>query len=140
MGHRPLKQMGRKGFDHVQGAVEIDVHGALDLLVVQVIDLDEGLDDTRVVDEAVDPAVAVDHLLGKGLHLLTIADIQLGHGQVLLLGAYHLGGLFHASQVDVGDGHFSALGQEQAGQLAAHTTTGSGYHDHFLLYVHGEKN
>ncbi len=57
-----LQELGQERLDHMQWAVEVDVHYVSRVLVFQFVDLDEWLDDAGVVDDRVDAAESFDYL------------------------------------------------------------------------------
>ena len=49
MGFRSLQKLGEKRLHHVQWAVEVHIHHMRGVLEAQFIDLDERLNDSRVI-------------------------------------------------------------------------------------------
>ena len=85
VGGGAQQQVGQEGFDHVERAVEIDAHDPLDGLVIQDIQLDKGLDDAGVVDDAVHLTMAGDNLGREGFDSLLIGDVQHVGGEFICL-------------------------------------------------------
>ncbi len=57
MGFWPLKEVGEECFCQEDGAVEINIHDLFSLLKSQVVQSDEWLDDSGVIDEPIHSSV-----------------------------------------------------------------------------------
>ena len=93
--------MGEEGFHHIQGAVEVDVHHAFDGTILHLAHGYEILDDSCIVDEAVDGSEQVHGIGCSLLHCFPVCDVKQHELHVLAFLSGQLLCLLQAFQVDV---------------------------------------
>lgn len=129
--------MRQEGLRAVHHAPEVDVHDAVDVLELHVLDL-AVVGDSGIVEDRVDPA----EMIGDGLRVL---EHRFAFGDVEQL-AVHLRagrldeplGLGETVGVDVADGDLGAALAELDGQFPAHARRGTGDDDDLVAEVlHG---
>lgn len=136
MGFGPGEEMGEERFGHIQRAIEIHVHYPFNCIVAKLLELDERLNDTGVVDQAIHRAMPGDDLSGEGFDRFFIGDVDDVGGEFIFVIASQVNGFFEGGFVDVDGGHACAAGEEQQDQFAPHAIAAASDHDRFVLDFH----
>ena len=98
---------GEDGFGHEEGAVEVDADDALPLVMGEVFD---GFGDVnaRIIDQHVDLAVAIAHLVDQRLDAIGGGDVEVKGDRVALVAFNLLGELGGLLMAQVSDDDFQA--------------------------------
>ena len=125
-------QVRQERLGAVDHAPEVDAHHPL---VVGVVIAFHGaaLGDAGVVEDGIDLAVFSHHLVGPGLHRVTVSDVDQGLAGLDPKLAYQLGGFLKAGAVHIRQGHVATLARQPEGQGAADTRTCASDGGNFIL-------
>ena len=130
-------QVRQERLGAVDHAPEVDAHHPLVVGVVIALH-GAALGDAGVVEDGIDLAVLRHHLVGPGLHGVTLGDVDQGFADLDPKRACQFGGFLEAGAVHICQGQVAALARQPQSQGATNAGTGASDGGHFILEgLHG---